>query len=211
MEVTPAKAWAQAYYNPVAISIENEGYPGDSLTDGQLNACAEVLAWAHDTFGVLLQVTDDPNGSGLITHGLLGQAGGGHYDCPGDPIRAQRGAIVSRASALVKQPAPPKGVTMLFATPLHIGDHSSRAWVFPPDGSGVYDITPDGHIFALVKPGTQAIGNAAIGSMPAGQGYWGTRTVLNAEWSNNALVVTGTFNGTTPDGVYTYARSAPLP
>ena len=102
---TAQVAWAEAAYNSVGISIENEGRSGDSLTASQLENAAQILAWAHRVHGIKLQVTDDPNGEGVIGHGLLGAAGGGHYDCPGAPVLAQRHAIVDRAIAILN-PAP---------------------------------------------------------------------------------------------------------
>src|SRR2546421_7505091 len=38
------KAWAQAEGNARNISIENEGYAGDSLTQAQIEGCAQILA-----------------------------------------------------------------------------------------------------------------------------------------------------------------------
>jgi hypothetical protein len=102
---TDDRAWAEAAYNNVAISVEHEGNSGDSLTPAQLERDAQLLAWCHTTHGTKLQVTDDPNGAGVIGHGLLGVAGGNHPDCPGAPILAQRQAIVDRAAAILN-PAP---------------------------------------------------------------------------------------------------------
>jgi hypothetical protein len=94
-------AWAEANYNAVSVSVENEGKSGESLTSSQLENAARILAWCHTTHGIKLQVTDDPNGEGVIGHGLLGVAGGDHPDCPGAPILAQRQAIVERAKAIL--------------------------------------------------------------------------------------------------------------
>lgn len=98
---TDRVAWAEAAYNNVALSIENEGYSGDTLTDAQVTNAAKLLARAHTVYGVPLVSTDDPNGSGLIGHGLLGVAGGAHPDCPGAPVLAQRAEILTRAQAIV--------------------------------------------------------------------------------------------------------------
>lgn len=99
-------AWAEVNYNPVAISIENEGYSGDSLTANQIANCAAVLAKCNTAYGVPLVSIDDPSQAGVIGHGLLGAGGGNHPDCPGDPILAQRGAIISAAAALLGNPTP---------------------------------------------------------------------------------------------------------
>lgn len=113
---TADTAWAQASYNGVAVSVEHEGNTGDSLTAAQLENDAHLLAWAHTVHGIPLQVTNDPNGSGVIGHGLLGVAGGNHPDCPGSPILAQRQAVVDRAKAIlnpVPVPSLPKENEMI--------------------------------------------------------------------------------------------------
>lgn len=104
---TNDRAWAQVDYNNVAISVENEGHHGDSLTASQLENAAHLLAWAHTMHGTPLQVTNDPNGSGVIGHGLLGAAGGNHPDCPGSPILDQRQLVVDMAKIILgQQPTP---------------------------------------------------------------------------------------------------------
>jgi hypothetical protein len=100
---TDDRAWAEAAYNNVAISVENEGNTGDGLTASQIENAAHLLAWAHQVHGTPLQVTDDSNGAGVIGHGLLGVAGGDHPDCPGAPILAQRQAVVDRAKQILGQ------------------------------------------------------------------------------------------------------------
>ncbi|MFF3671675.1 peptidoglycan recognition protein family protein [Microtetraspora malaysiensis] len=98
---TRDKAWAQAGGNPNWISIENEGNGGDTLTDTQLDRCAEVLAWAHKTHGVPLQIATSPSGRGLGHHAMGGQAWGGHLACPGSRVIAQKREIINRAKRLV--------------------------------------------------------------------------------------------------------------
>ncbi len=97
-------AWAQAAFNGAAISIENEGQSGDLLTDAQIQRCGEVLAWAHKTYGVPLEIASGPAGAGLIGHGQLGVAGGNHPNCPGNLIVGQFPQIIAAASP----PAPHK-------------------------------------------------------------------------------------------------------
>ena len=98
---TKDRAWAEADGNAHWVSIENEGYAGDELTASQLENAARLLAWLHTRYDVPLQSTDDPNGKGLGWHGMGGAAWGGHTGCPGDPIKAQRGAIIATARALL--------------------------------------------------------------------------------------------------------------
>lgn len=110
---TDRVAWAEVDFNRVAISVEHEGNSGDSLTPSQIENTAHVLARAHQVYGVPLQVLNDPSGGGVIGHGLLGAAGGGHYDCPGNPVLAQRQQIVNRAVQILggSTPAPAPTVT----------------------------------------------------------------------------------------------------
>lgn len=106
---TVDRAWAQAGGNRDWLSIENEGKGGDTLTDEQLNRCAEVLAWAHKTHGVPLQLATSTSGKGLAYHGMGGAAWGGHTSCPGPKIVAQLGEILARAKRIAGVvPAKPK-------------------------------------------------------------------------------------------------------
>lgn len=97
---TKDRAWAEAAGNSHWVSVENEGFVPDKLTDSQVENCAQLLAWLHKTYSVPLQSTDDPNGKGLGWHGMGGAAWGGHTGCPGDNIKAQRAAIIARAKEI---------------------------------------------------------------------------------------------------------------
>jgi hypothetical protein len=103
---TSRVAWGEVDFNGVAISVEHEGNSGDSLTPSQIENDAQLLARAHQVYGIPLVVLNDPSGSGVIGHGLLGAAGGGHFDCPGPPVLAQRSAIVARAAQILGTTAP---------------------------------------------------------------------------------------------------------
>lgn len=104
---TANAAWAEVQGNRTWISVEHEGNSGDDLTPSQLENDAQLLAWLHTEHGIPLQSTDDPNGSGLGWHGMGGDAWGGHFDCPGDPIKARRGDIIARAQQILGQPSTP--------------------------------------------------------------------------------------------------------
>ncbi|MFI0736403.1 N-acetylmuramoyl-L-alanine amidase [Streptomyces sp. NPDC021225] len=97
---TADRAWAQADGNRTWLSVENEGRGGDALSDDQLGRCAEVLAWAHKTYSVPLQVANGPSGRGLGYHAMGGSAWGGHTSCPGSRVVAQLAEIVARAKKL---------------------------------------------------------------------------------------------------------------
>lgn len=98
---TADRAWAEAAGNSHYLSIENEGYSGQDLTAGQIQACAKVLAKAHQQYGVPLFNIDRPGLSGLGWHGMGGDAWGGHPDCPGDPVKALRPVILSHAAVIL--------------------------------------------------------------------------------------------------------------
>jgi hypothetical protein len=109
-------AWAEVDGNSNWISVETEGHSGDSLTPSQLENAAQLLAFLHTGWGVPLQISDSPASGtpGLTGHGLGGSAWGGHYDCPGAPILAQRGAIIARAQQILGAdpvPSPPTPTT----------------------------------------------------------------------------------------------------
>jgi hypothetical protein len=100
-------AWAEQDYNDVAISIEHEGLSGQVFTKQQLAAEAKLGAWIHKTHGVPVVRATSPEGSGWITHGELGVAGGNHINCPGAPATAQIPALLRAIQqALTPKPAP---------------------------------------------------------------------------------------------------------
>jgi hypothetical protein len=110
---TADRAWAQASGNRDWLSVENEGKGGDALTSAQLDKCAAVLAWAHKTHGVPLQLARSTSDKGLAYHALGGSGWGGHTSCPGSKIVAQLPEILARAKAIAgvatpKPPAKPK-------------------------------------------------------------------------------------------------------
>jgi hypothetical protein len=158
---TADRAWAEAAYNDVAISIENEGKSGESLTAPQIENAAQILAWCHRVHGIALQVTDDPNGSGVIGHGLLGTAGGGHFDCPGAPILRQRQAIVDRAAQIIQgadMPLSPQDIAAVAKAVYEYGEEN----VALPDGRVVGASLGNLAHGAWVAVNDAKSGNAAI-------------------------------------------------
>jgi len=99
-------SWCQAAGNRYWLSVENAGWSGQPLTAPQVEANARILAKAHQVYGVPLQAADRPDGRGLGWHGMGGAAWGGHYNCPGDPIKAQRPAIIAMAQQILASPQP---------------------------------------------------------------------------------------------------------
>lgn len=107
------------------IAIENEDEnrkPIQPLTAAQVESNAQILAWAHETHGVPLQLAPNskPTSRGLAYHrqGIDGNfgtykyggrvVGGEHWStsfgktCPTDPRIDQKGAILARAKQLVE-------------------------------------------------------------------------------------------------------------
>lgn len=112
-------AWHAVSANPVAIGVEHEGDSGQVLTDAQLETDAKLLAWATEHHPIPMQITDNPvDGAGLAWHGLGGAAWGGHLQCPGAPIVAQRPRLLAMAKAVLNPPAPvnPPGGAVLHVT-----------------------------------------------------------------------------------------------
>lgn len=105
---TDDTAWAEMAGNHWWVSVENEGYSGQPLTQAQEETLAKLFAWVHKTYNVPLQVTADPDGTGLGHHSMGGADWGGHAQCPGNPIIEQKPYIVHRARALADAPVHPK-------------------------------------------------------------------------------------------------------
>jgi hypothetical protein len=98
---TNDQAWAQGTGNQQWISVENEGFSGQSLTDGQISRLAQLMIWLNQTEGVPLQLADTTIEFGLGYHSMGGNAWGGHLRCPGDKIIAQRQAIIDLANQML--------------------------------------------------------------------------------------------------------------
>jgi hypothetical protein len=105
---TDDKAWTQKAGNSTWMSVECVGFttgnrlhqPGwEKLTDAQITAIARILLRCHKVYGIPLQATSSPTKRGLGHHSMGGTTWG-HQDCPGDPIIAQKNAIVARAKAI---------------------------------------------------------------------------------------------------------------
>jgi hypothetical protein len=96
---TDVTAWTQADGNGKWLSVENEGYLPDPLTDAQVNANAEIFARSAQEYGHPLVVANSPYDRGLGHHSMGAENGvnWGHSECPGDSIKAQKPEIVERA------------------------------------------------------------------------------------------------------------------
>lgn len=97
-------AWCQRGGSRDWLSVELAGYAPAAPSPWQIEACAQLLAWAHRRYGVPLAVADHPGERGLGHHSMdrewLGEEWG-HDSCPGTGVIAAKSAIVARAKALV--------------------------------------------------------------------------------------------------------------
>lgn len=86
------KAWTQAFWNPVSLSIEMVGRAAQtSWTDEEIDEAARWLAYWSRKHGIPLQRAEVSGGrvtrAGVGTHLQLGAIGGGHHDPgPGFPV-----------------------------------------------------------------------------------------------------------------------------
>lgn len=96
---TDDTAWTQSDGNGKWLSIENEGYVPDALTEAQVEANARIFAKGAAVYGYPLQVTNTPAGYGLGHHSMGAECGynWGHSECPGGNIKAQKPTIVDYA------------------------------------------------------------------------------------------------------------------
>lgn len=152
--------------NHRVIAIENEDGARDvPLTDKQIDACAKILAWAHKTHGVPLQLCPNsrPGSRGLAYHrqgcdgnfsgyAYPGRVSGGELwssvygkTCPRDKRIAQLPEILRRAKLIVNPPAPkPDPVTSHTRwTVRKTGVHDA------PGGKKLRDI-PEGYRFSVI-------------------------------------------------------------
>lgn len=135
-------AWAQASYNGVYNSVETEGFANEPLTNAQILTCARLYVWGHNVYGWPLTVTDTPGLHGLITHGDLGAAGGGHTGCPGDLRKAQRAQVIYIANLVVNPSSP--------TSPTH-QEPEMHAVVMPNGDIKIYAASPQGHLMEFTR------------------------------------------------------------
>lgn len=200
---TSDKAWAQAGGNSVGISIENEGKVGDRLTDAQLDRNAQILAWAHDVYGIPLRRTNSTGGSGLGYHGMGGSAWGGHTSCPGPNIVAQLDEIVQRAKKIAGDG--PSGGSSGSGTGQAPAFPLPHRWAFGPKSgpnwqvSGYYSHRSD-----LRRWQARMLARGWVG-LGSADGLYGTRTARVARQFQNekGLHVDGLIGKDTWDAAWT--------
>lgn len=79
------KAWHAVAANPDSIGVEHASLHRGFASDAQMQESARVIAWLCRHYRIPpLDATHRP--SGIVRHRLLGVAGGGHSDGPGDTV-----------------------------------------------------------------------------------------------------------------------------
>lgn len=109
------KAWAQAAFNPYAISIEvvNTGHEPVYIRAAGLSQLARIVHDAAHRWGIPLQVGAVagcvPTRYGIVTHQMLGACGGGHVDITpyDDPDHKIIRAVIAAAKQLDPKPVKP--------------------------------------------------------------------------------------------------------
>lgn len=87
------KAWHAAAFNSLTLGIEQIGRAAQSLWAGpEVRETARWVAYWSRHHGIPIRIGAVSDGkitkSGVVTHKMLGQAGGGHWDPgPGYPLR----------------------------------------------------------------------------------------------------------------------------
>jgi hypothetical protein len=105
------KAWTQAALNPVAISVEviNTGHEATYAGTAGLAKVALVVSDALKRWDIPVQLGAVSNGvvtrAGIVDHGMLGVAGGGHHDIAPFSVQAVIDAVAKQRAA-ENPPAP---------------------------------------------------------------------------------------------------------
>lgn len=130
---TDVTAWTQVQGNGHWLSVENEDFNTNPLSPPQLEKVAQIYARGVRTYGWPLQSTDSVNGRGLGWHGMGGAAWGNHPFCPGEPIKAQRPAILARAAQILGGSGP---------VPATKGDTDMFRLIDPEGGQFIIQVNP---------------------------------------------------------------------
>lgn len=190
---TDDTAWTQIAGNGHWLSVEMEGFRGDSLTPQQVERAAQLMAKAHQQYGAPLVVTVSPSGRGLGHHSM-GTNGGdnptdtwtgptwGHEQCPGPAIVNQKTAILDRAASILN----PKGNNpMRFMFAAAIGGDGQHVYI--TDGL-TYRIQPLSAAVDIWLGSAGAGPVTMVDSLPSG---WSLDKLINALCGSPATASTG--------------------
>lgn len=125
---TDIAAWTQRDGNGEWLSVENAGFVPTALTPGQVEANAQLLARAHQVYGVPLQLATSPSGRGLGHHSMGCDYDWGHCECPGTTIINQKPQILARAQQIVSG-VTPEEAEVVFSLVQDQNDPTSKVYV----------------------------------------------------------------------------------
>lgn len=100
------KAWTEAAFNSVGVSIESSDRLWLGKDDAGLRRLARIVAWLlqhHDLPAVDLEGAAVLHGKGFTRHGALGANGGGHTFCPTASADDPRWRLLSHFISLEHQ------------------------------------------------------------------------------------------------------------
>jgi hypothetical protein len=144
------KAWTQADYNPVAVSIELCGFAAWTASDwaahpNMLDNCAKWIAEEAKALGIpitkLSASEAQGSGRGVCQHADLGAGGGGHWDC-GSSFPMDDVLDMARGGG---QPAPSITEGEMIASGSNAGDTPHVFWVGSNHQEIYYRWKSDGH------------------------------------------------------------------
>lgn len=97
---TSDTAWHAFDANTYSIGVEHAGFPNEPLTDAQVRASGQLMAWAHHVYPDLtLWVNKRIDGSGIAYHEQYPEWNLDAHACPGQIIEGQIGDILAVAKA----------------------------------------------------------------------------------------------------------------
>jgi hypothetical protein len=132
---TAMTSWGNgnANANQRGISVETEGCASpphaEPMTEAMINTFARLMAWANQTHGVPLRLTDSYNTPGFGYHRM---AGGPATGCPCDVRKNTRSEILRRAQGGAPAPEPPRPEETEMMTSAVADDGTLHVWTVGP-------------------------------------------------------------------------------
>ncbi|HEX6686427.1 MAG TPA: N-acetylmuramoyl-L-alanine amidase [Candidatus Limnocylindrales bacterium] len=169
-------AWCQRDGSRAWLSIELAGFAPAAPSVWQVEACAQLLVWVHEQYGIPIAVADHPGERGLGHHSFdrewLGEEFG-HDECPGAGVIGAKAAIVKRAKEIVEGDEDVELTDDVSCVNAATGRRWSFGEVMDRDGISVnaalgHAASADHRIRRWVQPGIESI-RADLARAAAGQ------------------------------------------
>jgi hypothetical protein len=88
------KAWHASSFNSISYGLEGDDDAWNGADSSALQSIARVTGFICLRTGIPCQIAKNPlHDAGIVTHAMLGRAGGGHTDPTGDDLTVIRKAI----------------------------------------------------------------------------------------------------------------------